>query len=427
MASTYSPLLRLELIAAGEQAGLWGNTTNENIGTLIEQALAGCTTIALTSTGDRTLVTYNGAPDEARAAALLITGTPGGTTNIIVPASQKQWLVKNSTPSSVVIKTSAQVGGVTIVAGGALPVFCDGTNVYGSIDKIAIAQGGTGASTAAAARTALDVPQTSGTGATGTWPIGISGNASSATTAANAATVTNGVYTTDLSTTGAANKVPKYDGNGNIGLGVTAIAGTWAGGANQPTWGCEFGKVGFIASSTNYQNDILGATYTQAYYGTNLYHDGTDWRIKYAHNTAGTFGRGAFISVSPDVISFSFAASAAVGAVPTFTTPVTFNAAGQARATSFTTTSDRRLKRDLECITGALEKVNALRGYTYVLTPDETANRHMGLIAQDVIKVAPETVTTGEDGYMAVSYGALVALLVESIKELEARVRSLEG
>ena len=39
MSSTYSPNLRLELIANGEQSGTWGNTTNTNLGTLLEQAI----------------------------------------------------------------------------------------------------------------------------------------------------------------------------------------------------------------------------------------------------------------------------------------------------------------------------------------------------------------------------------------------------
>ena len=47
MPSTYSPLLRLELIGAGEQSGLWGDTTNKNIGGLLEQAIAGVTTVSL--------------------------------------------------------------------------------------------------------------------------------------------------------------------------------------------------------------------------------------------------------------------------------------------------------------------------------------------------------------------------------------------
>jgi hypothetical protein len=49
MASTYSPDLRIELIATGDQAGVWGSTTNVNLGTLLESAIAGYTSVSVIS------------------------------------------------------------------------------------------------------------------------------------------------------------------------------------------------------------------------------------------------------------------------------------------------------------------------------------------------------------------------------------------
>ena len=49
MPSTYSPNLRIELIANGEQSGTWGTTTNVNLGTLIEDAIAGYVSVSVTS------------------------------------------------------------------------------------------------------------------------------------------------------------------------------------------------------------------------------------------------------------------------------------------------------------------------------------------------------------------------------------------
>lgn len=146
MASTYSPLLRLELIAAGEQAGLWGNTTNGNIGTLIEQAIAGCTFIPLTalSPATYTVSSVNGTPDEARSAVIIVQGSPPAATTVVLPASQKTWIVKNATAFTVTFKTLSQTGGAVVVAGGSNVIFCDGTNVYTAHTKIGVEDGGTG-------------------------------------------------------------------------------------------------------------------------------------------------------------------------------------------------------------------------------------------------------------------------------------------
>jgi len=85
--------------------------------------------------------------------------------------------------------------------------------------------------------------------------------------------------------------------------------------------------------------------------------------------------------------------------------------------------SDIRLKKDIEVIPHALDKVLSLRGVTY--TDKETEDRRTGVLAQDVQAVLPEAVMEGEE-YLSVAYGNLVGLLIESIKELEARVSELE-
>lgn len=96
MPSTYSPSLRLELIASGEQSGTWGTTTNNNLGTLLEQSIAGVQTITTTD-ADYTLTNYNGVSDEARKAVLLITGPKTTIKSIIAPAVVKTYTIKNGT------------------------------------------------------------------------------------------------------------------------------------------------------------------------------------------------------------------------------------------------------------------------------------------------------------------------------------------
>ena len=98
--------------------------------------------------------------------------------------------------------------------------------------------------------------------------------------------------------------------------------------------------------------------------------------------------------------------------------------------TAYGTTSDIKLKENIEVIDNAVDKVKQLKGVTYTLKSD--GNRLTGLIAQDLEKVLPEAVyeTTDvddDDKHLAIRYGNTVGLLVEAIKELEARVKELEN
>ena len=102
--------------------------------------------------------------------------------------------------------------------------------------------------------------------------------------------------------------------------------------------------------------------------------------------------------------------------------------------TAFGNTSDIRLKENVEVIPDALNKLQQLKGITFNYKKD--GKRSTGLIAQDLEKVLPEAVYETidadingdpEDKHLAIRYGNTVGLLVEAIKELEARVKELEG
>lgn len=126
MASTFSPILRLELIGTGDQSGTWGNTTNVNLGTLIEEAIAGTSTISVTS-GNVTLSNLNGTADQARCMALRVTGTPGASRNLVAPAVSKSYIIANGSDAAVVIKTSVSTG-LTIPSGEVYLVYYDTTS-----------------------------------------------------------------------------------------------------------------------------------------------------------------------------------------------------------------------------------------------------------------------------------------------------------
>jgi hypothetical protein len=207
MPSSYSPDLRLELPADGEQTGLWGQTTNRNLGTLIESAIAGTTSVSVT-TANQALTALNGADDQARHAMLVLTTTTGANFAVYAPPASKTYIVRNASSYTATIynstvrgNTTAAGAGVAVPAGKTLLVFSDGTNVRtidaaGLTGTLAVANGGTGATAASGARTNLglvigtNVPSPTGTGASGTWGINISGNAATATSATTATTAT---------------------------------------------------------------------------------------------------------------------------------------------------------------------------------------------------------------------------------------------
>ena len=83
-----------------------------------------------------------------------------------------------------------------------------------------------------------------------------------------------------------------------------------------------------------------------------------------------------------------------------------------------TASSDRRLKTDIKRIEGALDKVCAIGGYTYVMNDKPST----GLIAQEVREVLPEVVHGSEETSYSLAYGNIIGLLVEAIKELKEKI-----
>jgi hypothetical protein len=126
MASSYSPLLRAELIGTGDQSGTWGITTNTNLGTILEDAIAGTAAIDVTS-ANVTLTNVDGAADQARCMILRIFGTPGVSRNVVAPSHSKIYVVINNSDAAVVLKGSATTG-LTIAAGARIIAGWSGTD-----------------------------------------------------------------------------------------------------------------------------------------------------------------------------------------------------------------------------------------------------------------------------------------------------------
>jgi hypothetical protein len=130
MATAYTPILQLALPVTGELNGTWGTVVNDNITSMIEQAIAGLATINTWTTASHTLTTANGTTSEARCAVLECSGAPGAAASVICPASTKLYVIKNSVTGgfAVTLKTSAGTG-ISVPNGSTALLYCDGTNV----------------------------------------------------------------------------------------------------------------------------------------------------------------------------------------------------------------------------------------------------------------------------------------------------------
>lgn len=139
--STYSSNLRLELITTGTQAGTWGNTTNVNLGSLVEQGIAGYATVSVLSAA-QAFTANNGATDEARAALIKLTTITTANFAVYAPPVSKQYVIYNSSAYTATIYNSSitgnttpanpvpPYGGIAIPAGKTMTLWSDGTNFY---------------------------------------------------------------------------------------------------------------------------------------------------------------------------------------------------------------------------------------------------------------------------------------------------------
>ena len=133
MASTYSTNLAIELIGTGEQSGTWGTTTNTNLGTLLEQAISGYVTQAITDgSGANTTITIpNGTTGVARNMFIEMTGALSfATTSLIVPANKKLYFIFNNTSGgfAVTVKVSGQTG-ILVPNGKKVVLVSNGTDI----------------------------------------------------------------------------------------------------------------------------------------------------------------------------------------------------------------------------------------------------------------------------------------------------------
>ena len=265
MPSTYSSL-KIELIATGEQTGTWGTTTNTNLGTALEEAITGSADVTFSSGPVTLALTNSNATQAARNLRLNLIGTSGGAQNLVVPSIEKIYLIKNGVADAITVKTSAGTG-IAVPAGKSMFVYNDGVNVVDATTHLsnltlstdlALADGGTGASDAANARTNLGL---------GTMAVQ---NGTSVSVSGGSITGLSNLTTTNFTASGTTSLSGTATSSGTLavtgGLTLDGAAGTAgqfltsAGTGNTPTWGGV--SLGTMASQNSNAVNITGGSIT---------------------------------------------------------------------------------------------------------------------------------------------------------------------
>jgi len=163
MASTYSTNLKIQLMTTGENTGTWGSVTNVNLGTALEEAIIGSTSVAFNGADVTLTLTNSNASQTARNLRLVLTGTSGGVRQLVVPALEKTFIIKNELSDTCTVLVSGQTG-VAVPASKTMWLYNDGTDVKDVTTHLSsltlasalpVASGGTGLNAAGTAGNAL--------------------------------------------------------------------------------------------------------------------------------------------------------------------------------------------------------------------------------------------------------------------------------
>jgi hypothetical protein len=385
--ATYVNNLRLKEIATGDESGTWGTSTNTNLELITDGFSYGTKEIA--ADANETFTMPDATADATRSLYLKFTSAVSLTATREITLGpntvSKTWIIENATTGSQIITIKQGSGATVNVANGSkVMVVTDGAGAGAAVLNANPTEAGSGTVTSVGGTGTVN-------GITLTGTVTSSGNLTLGGTLANV----------DLtSRTG-------------LCLSPTAVLSTRQTLQNV-TGTLPIANGGTGTTSTTFANLTTNVTGTLpiANGGTNA-------------TTAAAAATNLGLGTASDVRFDSFG----VGTNASGTT-------GEIRATNNVTAyySDDRLKTKLGLIEDALEKVNSLSGFYY--EANETAQalgyevkREVGVSAQEVEAIMPEVVAPApiDDKYLTVRYEKLIPLLVQAIKELSAKVESLES
>lgn len=455
MATSYSTNLALTLQGTGDNPGTWGNITNTNLGTLIEQAISGYEVQALTSGTTLTLAITNGASSVARNMYLEFTGN--GST-VIVPSNKKLYFVYNNCSSGTISFKVAGQTGVSIPQGAKQILVSNGTDIVQ-----AVTPGVTGTTSANLTALGINAADSITSGVFNTavgYDAGTAlttGGVNTAVGAFSVATATTANYITGVGYN--AGRYPT--GSGNTSLGAYALQG--ASGGSTASNNVAVGTYALEVITSGGDNTVVG------YQAGDSVTTGTGHTlVGYQAGTALTTANFSTAIGLEAFLTGNYANSLAVG-FDAQVSGANYGRIGDANVDvyvkSITETSDVRDKADVQDTNLGLSFIMQLRPRMYRwdfrefyrspkpvedateeewsawreanklanLTHDGTHKRnrlHQGLVAQEVKTVIDsmgvdfggfrDCEVNGGDAQMGLEYTQFIAPLIKAIQELKA-------
>jgi hypothetical protein len=432
MASTYDNDLRLNEMATGDQSGTWGDTTNLNL-RLIAEAFSYQTDATFTTDANKQVTIANGASDKYRGMYIKVTSTVnGGLTatkdlEILPTTVSKVLFVENSTTGgqSIVVKQGSGAS-VTIANGTCKLLFLDGAGagaaVYDGLNNLALSGDLTieGDDLKMSTNTSGHMLIADGTNFN---PVAMSGDATMAS---------NGALTI-------ANDAVEQAMIADDAVGADQLASDAVVNASvDANAAIAFSKMANLTTSralvSDGNGDVTPATTTSTEIG---YVNGVTSAIQTQLNTKINNTSNSWISSSDGVNRLYFVTNDAT--IYKTASSHLFRNSSDVSVVEFTSTgagnfkndviafhsSDEKLKENIKDIQSPLERLSQIRGVTFDWNDkqDNYEGSDIGVIAQEVAKEFPELTTTRSDGYMAVKYEKLTAVLIAAVNELADEVR----
>jgi len=365
MPSSYTTRIRLEKQADGENANTWGLKLNQNVIDLVDEGIAGYETIALS--GATSLTAVNGTTDQSRNFGLKFTGTLSADTTVTIPAQEKIYFVRNDTSGdyNLLFKNA----GGTAVTGpsqqlGAI-LATDGTSVTTMLEADSTIFATVSALVATSAALQSDINANSTAISTVSTAITTRSNQVSSTAESRIAG-TSSTLNTRITNTSA-----------TLNTRITNVSSAIPTNNNQLTNGA--GYTTYSANQTLNNN-------------SNVHFEGL-----MVGQTSGATGN--TIRCVGDVVAYY--------------------------------SSDERLKNNIEPIKNSLDIVGELTGYEFDWdeeAQDVYTGHDIGVLAQEVERVLPDLVETREyNGYKAVKYEKIIAVLINAVNDLAKEIKELKG